>query len=141
MSSLTYHPQVVLILEKHPTILAVVLVVSMVVHVPIRCLLRGELQGTRFAGYLRRPVSNSCHVLGRRSVRAKLPRANLAFEASRCPVACAVHVLIASTLALKGTSAGLTFGLVVIVLHVLVTIILVIEGVMQVSHSYILGRC
>ena len=72
-------------------------------------------------------MSNSRHVLVCCVLRAKLLGASLTFEARR-PVVCVAHVLIASTLGMEGFGAGLAFGPVAIVVHVVLTVILVPEG-------------
>jgi hypothetical protein len=89
----SYHLQVVLVLESPATRFAVVLVVILVLHVLIRLILSVEFLPACLTGD------------------------------SRCPMSKSRHMLVRCSLGTKGTGAGLTFGPVVIVLHVLFAVI------------------
>jgi hypothetical protein len=127
MDSQPYHLQIVLTLEYPPTGFAVVLIVILVTHVLIGCLLCMELSVASFAWYLRHPMAHRIHMLTRRRLRAKLPCAGLAADAW-CPVLGVIHVLIASALCTKDSGAGLAFWPVAIVIHMVVAVVFVPEG-------------
>jgi hypothetical protein len=71
-------------------------------------------------------MSDGIHVLVCCILGHKLSIASFAFKAWR-PVICGVHVLITSRSGAKGTGAGLAFGPVATVIHVILPLILVPE--------------
>lgn len=75
-------------------------------HVVICIFLGMEHCAARFTRVLWRPMSDSIHVLIRRTLRAKLPGAGLAVV-SWSPVLKSIHVLIAGSLSAKLSTARL----------------------------------
>jgi hypothetical protein len=110
------------------TVLAIVPVVTPGFHVLVGILLPVEFLRACVTLDFRCPVTSAIHMLVGGILRREVLGASLTVE-SRGPVIGAVHMLVTSTPGPKGTSTGLTFGPVAVLIHVIIAISLAPEVV------------
>lgn len=109
----SHHAKIVLGHESTVTRLAVVSVVALGPHMAICIFLGMEHGAARFTRVFWRPMSDSIHVLGSRTLRAKLLGAAFTLV-SWSPVLDSIHVLVASCLSAKLPAARLALDTVVV---------------------------
>lgn len=105
---------------------AVVLVVSLFLHMLVGSFIGMEHLGTHLAGKCWLPMVLGIHMLISSSLRREGTDAGFTFK-DRCPVIKRIHVLLAATLSSKLSRAGLTFHPMVVFVHVSIAVPAVAE--------------